>query len=39
MLARQVLYYLKHSISPVFVLGILEMGSQKLFGWTGLKPK
>jgi hypothetical protein len=33
--ARQVLYHLSNSSSPVFVLGVSEIGSHKLFacGW------
>jgi hypothetical protein len=34
-LARQLLYYLSHSTSPVFVLGILEIGSHQLSAGIG----
>jgi hypothetical protein len=37
MLARQALYYLNHSTSPLFVLGIFEIGSLKLFARAGLE--
>jgi hypothetical protein len=39
MLARQVLYHWSHSTSPFFVcvLGIFEIGSLKLFAYTGLE--
>jgi hypothetical protein len=32
-LARQALYYLSHSVSPVFVLGIFGIGFLQLFVW------
>jgi hypothetical protein len=34
-LARQALYHLSHSTSSVFVLGIFEIGSPKLFAQDG----
>jgi hypothetical protein len=37
MFARQALYYLSHSSSPVFVLGFFEIGSHKLFAWAGFE--
>jgi hypothetical protein len=32
-------YHLSHSASPVFVLGIFEIGSCELFAWAGFKPQ
>jgi hypothetical protein len=37
--AGQVLYYLSHSTSPVFVLGIFEIGSRPLNYLPGLALK
>jgi hypothetical protein len=36
-LARQALYHLSHSTSPVFVLGIFKTGFLKLSAWAGFK--
>jgi hypothetical protein len=35
--ARQSLYYLSHSTSPFFALGVFEVGSCKLFALAGFK--
>jgi hypothetical protein len=37
MRAKQVLYHFNHSTSPIFVLGIFEIGSLKLFAQAGLE--
>jgi hypothetical protein len=37
MVSRQAVYNLSHSTSPVFVLGIFELGSHKLFAGVGFK--
>jgi hypothetical protein len=34
---RQALYHLSHSISPVFLLGIFEIGSYELSAQAGFK--
>jgi hypothetical protein len=31
-------FTLSHSISPIFVMGFLEIGSLKLFALVGFKP-
>jgi hypothetical protein len=33
------LYYLRHFISPIFVMGILEIGSCELFAQAGFEPR
>jgi hypothetical protein len=39
MFAKQSLYPLKHSASPVFVLGVFEIGSLEFFAQAGFKPR
>jgi ABC-type uncharacterized transport system permease subunit len=31
-------YTLSHSASPIFVKGVLEIGSRELFTWAGFEP-
>jgi hypothetical protein len=38
MLARQVLYHLRHSASHFCVGVIFEIGSEEVFAWAGFQP-
>jgi hypothetical protein len=38
-LARQVLYHLSYSASPVFVLDVFEIGSCEPFAQAGFEPR